>query len=86
MEENERGFSLSTLIGKLVLKCLAIIAILAAVKIVLEKVFHKSICLSVAVEDVKDDENEDGDEDEEEDEEDEEDEKEEASEKEKTEE
>ena len=62
MEENEREFSLSTLIGKIVLKCIAIVAILAAVKIVLEKVFHKSICLSVAVEDVKDDEVEDSDE------------------------
>lgn len=62
MEDNARGFSLCELIGKLVLKCIAIVAVFAAVKIVLEKVFHKSICLSVAVENVKDDEAEDSDE------------------------
>jgi len=62
MEDNERGFSLSTLIGKLVLKCLAIVAILAAAKIVLEKVFHKTICFSVAVDDVSNDEAENEDE------------------------
>ena len=66
MEDNERGFSLCELIGKLVLKLIAIVAILAAAKIVLEKVFHKTICLSVAVEDTKDEDEEGGDEDEEE--------------------
>lgn len=72
MEENERGFSLSALIGKIVLKCIAIVAILAAVKIVLEKVFHKTICLSVAVDDVSKDEEDNDDEEEESEEEDEE--------------
>ena len=63
MEDKERGFSLCELIGKIVLRCIAIIAILAAAKVVIEKVFHKTICLSVAVEDTKDNED-DGDEDE----------------------
>ena len=75
--EARKHCTFCTFIGKLVLKCLAIVAIIFGAKLILEKVFHKVIVFSVEVNDVEglessDDEKTDGDDEEEEEDEDEE--------------
>ena len=50
MEEKTEHLSLCHFLGKIVLKVVAFFAIMAAVKTILAKVFHKKLEISVSVE------------------------------------
>ena len=65
MEDKKQGSSFCAFIGKIVLRIVAIIAIAAAAKAVLSKVFHKTVEISVNVKDEELPESEDDGEDEE---------------------
>ena len=54
MEEKRPVCSFCGFIGKLVLKLLAVAVIYSAVCVVLEKVFHKYVTLTLDVEDIND--------------------------------